>query len=106
MINQHDFVFFNIPFKGLDKENGVRYALSANEILLEVRDSQNKINRMCQTLDKAILIEKSDVSLLVDFICIKLAKSDASETWNSTGYDISNFTIPPDGSAIISNFLK
>jgi hypothetical protein len=61
---------------------------------------------MCQTLDKTIVLETSDVQLLKDFICIKLVKSDNSETWNSTGYDISNFTIPPDGSPILSNFLK
>jgi len=45
------------------------------------------------------------VQLLTDFICVKLAKLDKSETWNQSGYDITNFTIPKIGD-MHSNFLK
>jgi hypothetical protein len=39
LINQQDFVFINFPFKGFNQDKDVRYALSANEFLLEIRDS-------------------------------------------------------------------
>ena len=50
-INQGDLVFVNFNFKGYKKESDIRYALSDNEILLEVRDvAKNKVHRVCKTL--------------------------------------------------------
>ena len=50
-INQGELVFLTFNFKGYNKEADVRYALSENEILLEVRDvGKNKVHRMCKTL--------------------------------------------------------
>ena len=49
--NQGEMVFINFHFKGYSKENDVHYALSENEIFLEVRDvSKNKVHRTCKTL--------------------------------------------------------
>jgi len=68
-------VFVNYKFKGYDKESDVRYALSENEILIEVADkSKNKIYRTCKTLYKEINVAQSQVQLLVDFIVFKLKK--------------------------------
>ena len=50
-VNQGDMVFATFHFKGYDKEKDVRYALSDNEVLLEVRDvAKNKVHRVCNTL--------------------------------------------------------
>jgi hypothetical protein len=35
---QSDHVFINIPFKGYNKEQDIRYALSTDELLIEVRE--------------------------------------------------------------------
>ena len=37
-LNQGDLVFVNLNFKGYNKESDVHYALSDNELLLEVKD--------------------------------------------------------------------
>lgn len=50
-MNQGDLVFITCNFKGYNKEQDARYALSENEILLEVRDvGKNKVHRICKTL--------------------------------------------------------
>jgi len=59
-INQGDMIFVNYKFKGYRKDSDVRYALSDNELLLEVRDSfKNKIHRTCKTLFDSIDIVHS-----------------------------------------------
>lgn len=74
-MNQGELVFINFNFKGYKRESDVRYALSDNEILLEVRDeAKNKVHRVCKTLHKTIISQDSQVQLLVDFIVFKLKK--------------------------------
>lgn len=106
---QSDHVFINIPFKGYNKEQDIRYALSTDELLIEVRELQSKgvhkIRRLCQTLTKQIDVPMSEVSLLVDFVSIKLAKAERGLTWSGLGYDIADFTIPERGQ-MKSNYLK
>jgi hypothetical protein len=47
-MNRGDRVFVNYNLKGYDKVDGVRYALSENEILLEVRvPGDVKVQRLC-----------------------------------------------------------
>lgn len=91
----------------------MRYALSENEILLEVKDeAKNKVHRMCKTLFKPIVSKDSSVQLLVDYIIFKLKKdgsanpADAKTTWDQVGYDIKNFNIPDNRGYMRSNFLK
>lgn len=61
-MNQGDLVFINCNFKGYNKEADARYALSDNEILLEVRDvSKNKVHRICKTLMHPIDCKESQV---------------------------------------------
>ena len=104
-------MFINFNFKGYNKENDVRYALSENEVLIEVRDvAKNKVHRMCKTLFKPIISKDSSIQLLVDYIIFKL-KKDPSEgktgTWDDVGYDIQNFNIPDNRASYMrSNFLK
>ena len=102
-INQGELVFLNFNFKGYKKDADVRYALSENELFLEVRDvPKNKVHRMCKTLYKQIDVKGSDVQLLVDYIIFKLKKavvkggdaSDATAIWDDVGYDIETFTVP------------
>ena len=81
-------MFVNLNFKGYDKSRDVRYALSENELLLEVRDKQNKVHKLCKTLYKEVDMGQSNIDLLVDFICVKLKKYETQTTWNSLGYDI------------------
>lgn len=85
----------------------MRYALSENELLLEIRDltAPNKIRRLCQTLNKQIDVALSEVMLLVDFISIKLAKLERGSSWSGLGFDIANFAVPERGQ-MKSNFLK
>ena len=50
-INQGELVFVNFKFKGYNKENDARYAISENEIFIEVRDeAKNKVHKVCKTL--------------------------------------------------------
>jgi len=76
MIAQSDFIFLNLPLKGYKKDEDIRYALSENELHLEVRDrsAPNKVRRLCQTLNKQIDVAQSEIMLLVDFVSVKLAK--------------------------------
>lgn len=54
-INQGELIFLNFNFKGYKKDCDVRYALSENEVFLEVRDvPKNKVHRLCKTLFKSI----------------------------------------------------
>ena len=77
-IQQSDLVFFNIPAKGYNKETEVRYALSSDEFIMELRDKSSQkgnrhvVKRVCKTLTKQIDVGRSEVQLLKDFICIKL----------------------------------
>lgn len=115
-MNQGELVFVNFNFKGYKKDSDVRYAISENEVILEVRDvAKNKVHRMCKTLFKPIDVKASDVQLLVDFIIFKLKKgvvkggdpADASARWDDVGYDISSFSVPePSMGTIKSNYWK
>lgn len=52
-INQGELIFLNFNFKGYKRESDVRYAISENEVILEVRDvAKNKVHRLCKTLSK------------------------------------------------------
>ena len=51
-LTQPDYVFLNVNFKGYQKDKDVRYALSSDEFLLEIRDKEGKVHRLCQTLHK------------------------------------------------------
>ena len=112
-INQSELVFLNVPAKGYDKDSDVRYALSSDEFLLEVRDKsfvprgkqQHKVKRICKTLTHQVDVARSEVQLLVDFIVVKLHKQESGQHWREFGYDISTFTNPERGQ-MKSNFLK
>ena len=115
-INQGELVFINFHFKGYQKDTDVRYAISENEVILEVRDvPKNKVHRMCKTLFKPIDVKSSDVQLLVDYIIFKLKKAvvkggdpgDATATWDDVGYDIQGFSVPePSMGTLKSNHWK
>ena len=61
-VNQGDMVFATFHFKGYDKEKDVRYALSDDEVLLEVRDvAKNKVHRVCSTLLHKIDARESSI---------------------------------------------
>jgi hypothetical protein len=66
--------------KGYNKLTDVRFALSDNEILIEVRDpkkeNRNTVHRISKTLFNEINVDESSVELLVDFISVKLKKRD------------------------------
>lgn len=85
----------------------MRYALSDNEILLEVRDvGKNKVHRICKTLNHPIICQDSSAQLLVDFIVFKLKKASGKKIWDQLGYDIQDFQIPENHLYMRSNFLK
>ena len=78
-IQQGENVFMNIPAKGYNKEEDVRYALSSDEFIIELREktpgrgkNQHQIRRLCQTLSKSVDVGRSDIQLLVDFIVVRL----------------------------------
>ena len=103
-------MFVNISAKGYKKEEDIRYALSSDELVIEIRDKAVKrgthqIKRLCKTLNKSIDVGRSEVQLLVDYIVVKLAKEEKSASWNELGYDIEKFTLPLRGQ-MKSNFLK
>ena len=101
-----EMVFVNFPMKGYSKLMDVRYALSENELLVELRDPQTeKVNRLCKTLNREIDVDQSSVELLIDFVAVKLKKGDKDITWDSLGYDIKEFTLPRRGQ-MKSNFLS
>ena len=65
-IAQADFVFLNINLKGYNPDEDVRYALSSDELLLEIRDRSapkgvSRVRRLCQTLTKQIDVPMSEV---------------------------------------------
>lgn len=108
-MNQGELVFVNLNFKGYNKETDIRYALSENEILLEVRDeTKNKVHRICKTLFSPINSQESTVMLLVDFIVFKLKKDEQhKKSWDDLGYDIKDFHIPESSNSYMrSNFLR
>lgn len=97
-MTQKDMVFLNISLKGYNPETDVKYAISSDEIFLEIKQpGKNKVLKLCQTLTKQIDVPESDVMLLVDFISVKLAKQEKGLSWNELGYDIANFTNPLRG---------
>ena len=70
-------MFFNVPAKGYNKESDVRYALSSDELLLEIREKtplkgKHTVKRICKTLTNSVDVGRSEIQLLVDFIVIKL----------------------------------
>ena len=83
--------------KGYNKLSDVRYGLSENELLLEIRQG-SIFHRFCKTLFKEIEVDQSSVELLVDFVSVKLRKRDKDAVWDQgVGYDISEFSIPNIG---------
>ena len=108
-MNQGELVFVNFFFKGYNKEKDVRYALSENEILLEVKnEAKNRVHRVCKTLFSPINSKESSVQLLVDYIIFKLKKDeDNKKTWDDLGYDIAEFHVPESSNSYMrSNYLK
>lgn len=107
-INQGELIFLNFNFKGYKRASDVRYAISENEVILEVRDvAKNKVHRLCKTLFQQIDVESSDVQLLVDYIIFKFKKKESAEKWDDVGYDIQNFSVPDHTTGIIkSNHWK
>ena len=92
--------------KGYSKLMDIRYALSENELLIELKDPQtSKVHRLCKTLNREIDIDQSSVELLIDFVAVKLRKRDKEITWDSLGYDIKEFTIPKRAQ-MKTNFLS
>lgn len=77
-LDQGELVFVTFNFKGYKKESDVRYALSENEMVLEVRDvGKNTVHRVCKTLQFPIVSKDSSVQLLIDYIVFKLKKDHA-----------------------------
>ena len=63
-IQQPEYVFLNISAKGYNKEEDVRYALSADECCLELRDKKAPvptIQRLCVTLSQQVDVTRSEV---------------------------------------------
>ena len=105
-LNQGELVFLTFNFKGYSKEKDARFALSDNEILLEVRDAgKNKVHRVCKTLSQPIDCKESQVQLLVDYVVFKLKKR-SNKNWDDLGYDIQDFHVPESHLYMRSNFLK
>lgn len=93
-----DYVFVNLPMKGYSKLVDVHYALSADELLIEVKEAATqKVHRLCKTLLREVNVELSSVELLIDFIAVKLRKDDKDSTWDQLGYDVKEFTLPRHG---------
>mmetsp|Transcript_17270 Transcript_17270/g.29081 ORF Transcript_17270/g.29081 Transcript_17270/m.29081 type:complete len:112 (-) Transcript_17270:275-610(-) len=111
-MDQGELIFVTFNFKGYSKEKDARYALSENEILLEVRDvNKNKVHRVCQTLLDPIDSKESSVQLLVDYIVFKLKKdmklaANGGKKWDQLGYQIREFHVPDERGYMRSNFLK
>lgn len=106
-----EFIIINFQMKGYCKISDVRFALSENELLLEIREPLTKTNaknrrvhRLCKTLFKEVEVDQSSVELLVDFIAVKLKKREKEHSWDQVGYDIKDFTMPRRGQ-VKSNFL-
>ena len=88
-INQGELLFVNFNFNGYDKDSDARYALSENELFLEVRDQgKNKVYKCAKTLQEPIDCQESSVQLLVNYIVFKLVKKDKKKQWDQLGYDI------------------
>lgn len=98
-----DFVFLTFNLKGYKREEDVRYALSENEFLLEVRRGQS-VARVCKTFYKEVDVAESEVNLLVDYIALKLKKQEKEHNWDQVGYDVANFSLPRRGQ-VKSNFI-
>jgi len=72
-MNQGELVFVNFNFNGYNKDSDVRYALSENELFLEVRDlGKNKVYKCAKTLQEPIDCQESSAQLLVNYIVFKL----------------------------------
>ena len=99
-----EFVIINLQMKGYSKTTDVRYALSENELLVEIKDSASRVHRICKTLYREVDVPQSSIELLVDFVAVKLRKQDVSVSWDQAGYDISEFSLPKRGQ-VKSNFI-
>ena len=106
-------LFVNLNLKGYNKSRDVKYALSENELFLEVREqATQKVHKLCKTLFKPVVPSESNVQLLVDYIVITLKKAkneeqdDSKVIWDQLGYDITSFTTPAKIDQLRSNFLK
>ena len=71
-----ELVIINLAMKGYSKATDVHYALSENELLIEIKDQNQKVHRLCKTLNKEIDVNQSTIEMLVDFIAVKLKKAD------------------------------
>jgi len=61
-IQRGELVFLNFNVKGFHTDANCRYALSSNELFIEIRDASiNKIQRFCQTLFKEIDVAQSSI---------------------------------------------
>ena len=49
-----EFVIINLQMKGYSKTTDVRYALSENELLVEIKDSASRVHRICKTLYREV----------------------------------------------------
>lgn len=99
-----EFVIINLQMKGYNKTTDVRYALSENELLVEIKDSASRVHRICKTLYREVDVPQSSIELLVDFVAVKLRKQDIAVSWDQAGYDISEFSLPKRGQ-VKSNFI-
>jgi hypothetical protein len=99
-----EFVIINFQMKGYNKSTDVRYALSENELLVEIKDSAARVHRVCKTLFREVDVSQSSIELLVDFVAVKLRKLDVSVSWDQAGYDITQFSLPKRGQ-VKSNFI-
>jgi len=105
-IEKAEFVFLNFNVKGYDTAKDCRYALSSNELLIEVRDKgTQKVHRFCQTLFKEVDVGQSNIHLLVNVVSVQLHKAEKKTSWEQVGFAISSFSIPEVGQ-MKSNFLK
>ena len=99
-----ELVIINLAMKGYSKATDVHYALSENELLIEIKDQNQKVHRLCKTLNKEIDVNQSTIEMLVDFIAVKLKKADKEVAWDQLGYDIKDFSLPLRGQ-MKSNFI-
>lgn len=50
-------------------------------------------------------MDGSEISMLVDYIAVKVKKQDKELAWDQVGYDVANFSLPRRGQ-VKSNFIK
>ena len=104
-IHHKDFIFLTFAMKGYSKLTDIRYALSENELVVELKDpATRKVHRLCKTLQREVDVGGSSIQLLVDYVAVKMKKKEDAVTWDALGYDIKEFTVPKNG-VMNSNFI-